>query len=180
MIGVNLLEGPDIGGLVLNLRDVSERAEAEREKARLQDRLQHAMKMEAVGRLAGGIAHDFNNLLTGIYGSVQMLRMESGDPSKVEHYLGGDQERGRERGLADPPASSLLAYAAHRDEAGGPDALVADLGAMLERLLGEDISVKYSLGQRPGPGSRRSGQFQQVLVNLAANARDAMPEGGFA
>jgi PAS domain S-box-containing protein len=178
MIGVNLLEDPDIGGLVLNLRDVSERAEAERERARLQDRLQHAMKMEAVGRLAGGIAHDFNNLLTGIYGSVQMLHMESGDPAKIEYYL---NEIRKEAESAASLTRQLLAYSRKQPietRLVDLNALILDLGGMLERLLGEEISIEYSLGRALGPVRIDPGQFQQVLVNLSANARDAMPEGG--
>jgi PAS domain S-box-containing protein len=178
IICVNLLGDPDIGGFVLNLRDVSDRAEAERERSRLQDRLQHAVKMEAVGRLAGGLAHDFNNLLTGIYGNVQMLRMESGDPSKTEPYLG------EIRKAAESAASltrQLLAYSRKQPietRLVDLNALVLDLGGMIERLLGEDVSVGYSLGEGLSPVRIDPGQFQQVLMNLSANARDAMPEGG--
>jgi PAS domain S-box-containing protein len=178
VIGVNLLQDPDIGGLVLNLRDVSERAEAERERSRLQDRLQHAMKMEAVGRLAGGIAHDFNNLLTGIYGSVQMLRMEAGDPAKTEHYL-AEIRKAAESAAA--LTRQLLAYSRKQPietRLVDLNALILDLGGMLERLLGEDVDVAYSLGRGLGPVRIDPSQFQQALVNLAANARDAMPEGG--
>jgi PAS domain S-box-containing protein len=178
MICVNLLADPDIRGFVLNLRDVTERAEAERERSRLQDRLQHAVKMEAVGRLAGGLAHDFNNLLTGIYGNVQMLRMESGDPAKSERYLG------EIRKAAESAASltrQLLAYSRKQPietRLVDLNALVIDLGGMIERLLGEDIEVRYSLGTGLGPVRVDPGQFQQVLMNLSANARDAMREGG--
>jgi PAS domain S-box-containing protein len=178
MIGVNLADDPDIGGMVLNLRDISDRREAERERIALQERLQHATKMEAVGRLAGGIAHDFNNILTGIYGSVQLAQMDSADSGKVEYHLGEIKK------AAESAASltrQLLAYS--RKQPVQPklvdlNALILEVGGMLDRLIGEDVSMEFELGGDLDPVRIDPGQLQQVLVNLSANARDAMPGGG--
>jgi PAS domain S-box-containing protein len=178
MIAVNRIDDPDIRGIVLNLHDVSERMKDEREKVRLQDRLQHAMKMEAVGRLAGGIAHDFNNLLTGIYGSVQLARMDADDPAKVEYYL---NEIRKEAESAASLTRQLLAYSRKQPietKLVDLNALILDVGGMLERLIGEDVSIEFSLGEKLSPVRVDPGLFQQVLVNLCANSRDAMPKGG--
>jgi PAS domain S-box-containing protein len=178
MIAVNRIDDPDIRGIVLNLHDVSERMKDEREKVRLQDRLQHAMKMEAVGRLAGGIAHDFNNLLTGIYGSVQLARMDADDPAKVEYYL---NEIRKEAESAASLTRQLLAYSRKQPietKLVDLNALILDVGGMLDRLIGEDVTIEFSLGQKLFPVRVDPGLFQQVLVNLCANSRDAMPKGG--
>ena len=158
--------------------DISSRRRAEQEQARLQDQLQQAMKMEAVGRLAGGVAHDFNNLLTVIRGNVEMAA-EILNPSDPLHQCLDGIKR-----AADSSASltrQLLAFS--RRQIIEPrilnlSALVGELQKMLGRLIGEDIALQTRLADDLGSVRVDPGQFEQVLVNLAVNARDAMPNGG--
>jgi len=158
------------------LTDITARKRAEQDRERLHEQLRQAHKMEAVGRLAGGVAHDFNNLLGVITGYAEILERE-GDPSaapKVEQIL-----RAAERAAA--LTRQLLAFS--RRQVLDPKVLelssvVRDMEKMLRRLIGED--VRLQVVAPPGLGTIRAdpGQLEQVLMNLAVNARDAMPEGG--
>jgi two-component system cell cycle sensor histidine kinase/response regulator CckA len=158
--------------------DITARKNAEKEKALLQEQLQQATKMEAVGRLAGGIAHDFNNLLTAISGNTELLRLDlpPADPSVV--HLAEIQK------ATDSAVSltrQLLAFS--RRQIIEPrlldlNELIRHLKRMLARLIGEDISLQTVLAPDLASVLVDSGQFEQVLVNLAVNARDAMPDGG--
>ncbi|NLH48086.1 MAG: PAS domain S-box protein [Myxococcales bacterium] len=159
-------------------RDISERKRAEREKDELAAQLQQAMKMEAVGRLAGGVAHDFNNLLTGITGNVELalLDLAPGDPLAVPIA-----EIGKAADSAAALTRQLLAFS--RKQLIEPkvldlNQLIANLHKMLTRLIGEDIELTTVAGGDLGPVRIDPGQFEQILVNLAVNARDAMPAGG--
>jgi PAS domain S-box-containing protein len=159
-----------IAGVSLIARDVTERHH-------LEDQLRQAQKMEAVGQLAGGIAHDFNNLLTVIsgYGQLALARV-GGGPGSLEL---GEIERAAER--ATVLTRQLLAFSRRQmldPEVLDLSAVARGLAPMLERLIGEDIEV-----QLRSPGSlpevfADAAQIEQVLINLAVNARDAMPEGG--
>jgi len=170
-IGANLLHDPVVHGIVLNSRDITERS-------RLQEQLQQSMKMEAVGRLAGGVAHDFNNLLTAISGNVELARLELSNSNQIDDYL---TEIRRAAKSAASLTRQLLSFS-HRQVIEprliNLDELVDETRTMLARLLGEDIDLQ--VGLTPDLGSVRidPGQFEQVLVNLAVNARDAMPQGG--
>jgi two-component system cell cycle sensor histidine kinase/response regulator CckA len=164
----------EVGGerLVLGiLHDATEREQ-------LEAQLLQAQKMEAVGRLAGGVAHDFNNLLTVINGYSEVLlgRMSVGDPGRsvVSEILGAGQ---RAAGLA----RQLLSFS--RKQVIQP--VVLDLGAvvtgiakLLRRLIGEDVELTVSSEPHLGHVKADTGLLEQVLVNLAVNARDAMPKGG--
>jgi two-component system, cell cycle sensor histidine kinase and response regulator CckA len=148
------------------------------ERRTLEEQYQQAQKMEAIGRLAGGVAHDFNNLLTAILGYCELLLadLDRDDPRQAdiaEIQKAGASAAGLTR--------QLLAFS--RKEIIEPTLLdlnmvVADMRAMLERLIGED--VKVVLGRRPEPARVRAdrGQAEQIVMNLAVNARDAMPRGG--
>jgi PAS domain S-box-containing protein len=145
---------------------------------RLERQLIQAQKMEAIGRLAGGVAHDFNNLLGVIvgYGEITRRDLRGDDPltGKVDQILKAAE---RAAGLT----RQLLAFS--RQQVLQPkivdlNVIVSDVEKMLRRLIGEDILLTSSLD--PGLGSVKAdpGQIEQVLMNLAVNARDAMPEGG--
>jgi PAS domain S-box-containing protein len=157
--------------LIVALRDV-------RERQRLEDELTGARRLEAIGRLAGGVAHDFNNLLTAVAGNVTLLKLKTdGQPGIGEHLVEIDHsvQRGAEL------TRRLLAFA--RQQRIEPRILhvpdqVADLDRLLRRLLGESILVDLDLPAALWSIRADATAFEQVLVNLAVNARDAMPQGG--
>jgi PAS domain S-box-containing protein len=168
----------EIGGVIGTYYDISDRKHAEVEKAKLEGQLQQAMKMEAVGRLAGGVAHDFNNLLTVITGYSELLlqKMEKDSPMHAEM-----EEISRAGERAASLTQQLLAFS--RKQIIEPkvlhlDSLVAEMHRMLIRLIGEDIALQTTTGKSLGSVKVDPGQFQQILVNLVVNARDAMPGGG--
>jgi len=148
------------------------------EHKRLEQQLQHAQRMEAVGRLAGGVAHDFNNILTAVRGHSEiLLTVLEGDSPHRRH---ADQiHRAALRAAA--LTSQLLAFS--RKQVLQPrtldlNALVANLTVMLRRLIGEHVELRTTLAERLGSVRADAGQIEQVLVNLVINARDAMASGG--
>ena len=158
--------------------DVTERKRVEVEKEKLQAQLQQAMKMEAVGRLAGGVAHDFNNLLTVITGYSELLLQRIAKESPMHEEVEQIKQAGER---AASLTKQLLAFS--RKQIIEPkvldlNLLMADLGKMLVRLIGENIDLKTVHGKGLGQIKVDPGQFEQVLINLAVNARDAMPDGG--
>jgi len=151
--------------------DVTERRVLERQ-------LRMAAKMEAVGRLSGGIAHDFNNLLGVIIGYSQVLRRKVGPDSPLREYV-EEVEKAGQRAVS--LTRQLLAFS--RQQILTPavldlNTLVTDMEKMLPRLIGEDIAVSIQLDPTLGRVKADHGQIEQVVMNLAVNARDAMPGGG--
>src|ERR1700692_1080692 len=143
----------------------------------LQKQFEHAQKMEAVGRLAGGVAHDFNNLLMIISGYAQLTEASSADPKNVVEYRTIIHDA---TSKAAAVARQLLAFS--RKQVLEPTSLdlsyvVKDLGKMLPRLLGEDVETVLELEPQLGTVRADRGQIEQVIMNLAVNARDAMPHG---
>jgi len=177
-VGTNLLKDPVVKGIVLNIREITERKDAEEERNKLQEQLQQAMKMEAVGRLAGGVAHDFNNLLTVIHGYVELARMKLTPPDPLLKAIDGIH-RAAESAAA--LTNQLLAFSRRQiiePRVLSLNDLIEGLAKMLTRLIGEDIELRIVLAEVLGSVRVDPGQFEQVLVNLAVNARDAMPNGG--
>jgi PAS domain S-box-containing protein len=159
-------------------QDVTERKRVAKERERLQDQLQQAMKMEAIGRLAGGIAHDFNNLLTGIIGNVGMALMDLADDDPLNDTL---KEVNKAAERAAELTHQLLSFSRKQliePKVVNLDEIVANLNKMLVRLIGEDIRLITTQTDRLWAVKVDPGQFEQILVNLAINARDAMPNGG--
>jgi len=153
-------------------------AEDVTEKRILERQLQMAAKMEAVGRLSGGIAHDFNNLLGVIIGYSQLFKKKL-DPESPLREHAEEIEKAGQRAAA--LTRQLLAFS--RQQVLKPavlnlNDLVSDMVKMLPRLIGEDIAVSTSLAADLGQVKADHGQIEQVIMNLAVNARDAMPSGG--
>ncbi len=159
-------------------RDLSERRKAEEARKLLEAQFLQAQKMDSVGRLAGGIAHDFNNLLTVMRGFAELIQMKFTLPEKACEML---HEIVKAITSASNLTRQLLAFS--RKQIIEPrqvniNDLIKNLQKMLPRILGEDITLKINLTQDPGSCFTNPGQIEQVLVNLTANARDAMPKGG--
>ena len=155
-----------------------EGAVGRRERRRLEEQLGHSQRIEAVGRLAGGIAHDFNNVLTAVLGSVELLLLDEppGRPHREELDIIRDAAT-RAKDLI----RHLLAFSARQvlqPVVIDLNRLVRDVAKMLRRLIGEDIKLETVLAPELGAVRVDAGQIEQVLVNLAVNARDAMPRGG--
>jgi PAS domain S-box-containing protein len=147
-------------------------------RKRLEDQFLQAQKLESVGRLAGGVAHDFNNLLTVIIGYAQMLL---GDLPGEDASRDPVQEIVYAASRAEELTRQLLAFS--RNQVSEPRNIVLNdtlrnFEKMLRRLLGEDVALRLSLGPDAAVIRADPGQIEQVVMNLAVNARDAMPEGG--
>jgi two-component system, cell cycle sensor histidine kinase and response regulator CckA len=170
-------KGPlrDRSGVILGIigvvRDLTERK-------LLEDQLRQAQKMEAVGRLAGGVAHDFGNLITAIMGySDLLLRSIPADDARRADV----QEIRNTAARAGALTRQLLAYSRRQilePQVLDVSALVDDVATMLRRVIGEDIQLTTSPSESPARVRADPTQLEQVLMNLAVNARDAMPDGG--
>jgi len=144
----------------------------------MEQRLRHGQKLEAVGRLAVGVAHDFNNLLTVILGYAEQTRGKLSPENPLHEPLIEMEKAGH---AAASLTRQLLAFSRGESAPAATldlNSVVADTGRMLLRLIGEDIGVSASLCPEPAWALVDPGQLSQVLVNLAINARDAMPNGG--
>jgi two-component system cell cycle sensor histidine kinase/response regulator CckA len=164
--------------LARSVRYARERADWRRETLEREAELRQAQKMEAVGRLAGGVAHDFNNVLTAIFGYTDLLLEQfTGDDPRRQDVL--EIRRSAERAAA--LTRQLLAFS--RKQMMQPRVLdlnevMGSLHKLLDRLIGEDIVLEMQPGAELWEVRADPGQIEQVLMNLIANGRDAMPEGG--
>lgn len=159
-------------------RDLTVQKEAESDKTLLEAQLRQAQKMEAVGRLAGGIAHDFNNLLTVITGFSEILQMSIKPEDPLQQAV---QEIVKAAGRAANLTQQLLAFS--RKQVIQPTQLslndvVAQIERLLHKLIGEDIQLEPVFADDLALVRADRGQIDQVIMNLAVNARDAMPKGG--
>ncbi len=157
--------------VVASLQDVTE-------LKHLEGQLRHSQKMEAVGQLAGGVAHDLNNILMVIYGYCSALQMKVGTDSRfrsdIDHIFAAAER-------AANLTRSLLAFSRKQIMAPRPvnlNDIVKNVENLLSRVIGEDIQLQTTMKLNPLTIFADGGQIEQVLMNLATNARDAMPEGG--
>lgn len=158
--------------------DTTEQKQAEKEKEKVESQLHQAQKMESIGRLAGGVAHDFNNILSVIngYAELCLLKMEDSQPlrKEIEIILKSGERAAR-------LTQQLLAFSRKqiiRQELLELNKIVDESHKMLARLLGEDIDIEINHGKGPFLIKADRSQLEQVVLNFAVNARDAMPSGG--
>ena len=163
---------------IITFIDITEQRRAEQERERLEAQLRQATKMEAIGRLAGGVAHDFNNILTGILGYGEMVERSLPPGHAVQAYaaeIRGGAERAAEL------TRQLLAFARQQviePRIIRPHDVIGNCEKLLQRLIGEDILLTFTPGDDLWNVRADPMQLDQVLINLAVNARDAMPSGG--
>jgi len=168
----------DVSYALASIEKDKEHKQLESEKKKLESRLIQSQKMEAVGQLAGGVAHDFNNLLTPILGYSDLIMEKLGDDDSVS----GDIEeikKAAERAAA--LTKQLLTFS--RRQVITPrqidlNATVSGMENMLRRLIGEDVEFKTIPQPKLKPTMADAGQVEQIIINMAVNARDAMPDGG--
>ena len=176
--GSPLIRGGKVVSIISVARDITERKIAEEEKARLEEQLRQAQKMEAMGTLAGGVAHDFNNHLSVIMGHADLAWMGVKKDDPLYTYI---EEIKKAAQRAASLTRQILAFS--RKQIIEPEILdlneiIRNSEKMLGRLIGEDIEFKTALDPELTPVEVDPGQMEQVVMNLAVNARDAMPQGG--
>lgn len=170
-VASNLLDDPAVQGIVLNSRDITQRTA-------LEEQLQHTQKLEVVGRLAGGIAHDFNNLLMVIGANAEFVLSDDGDfaaSREAAHEIKETTKR------AAALTKQLLAFSRRQDTRPvvlDPNVVVNHVERMLLRLMQHAARFEIDVTEQPCAIEIDPGQLEQALLNLAVNARDAMPSGG--
>lgn len=145
---------------------------------RLESQLLHSQKMEAIGQLAGGVAHDFNNILTAIIGYASLMNMKIDSSNPLRTYADSILSSAHK---AAHLTQGLLAFS--RKQIIAPKSVdlnevIKKIEGLLERLMGEDVTIETNLDEGPAVALVDQGQFEQILINFATNARDAMPGGG--
>ncbi len=176
----SFIRNPDgeITGFRTLVRDITEKKQAAQEKSKIEQQLHQAQKMESVGRLAGGVAHDFNNMITVILGYAEILKLRLPPDSPFLKEIGEIEKAAiRSRDVT----RQLLAFS--RKAMIEPvnvslNHLIVDTEKTILRLLGEDIDLKFYPGENLWKIKVDPSQMEQVLINLAVNARDSMPDGG--
>jgi len=161
-------------------RDMTVERAAQAALIKAEEALRQSQKMEALGQLTGGIAHDFNNLLSGIMGAMELVKMRLSERryDNVERFV-NTAINSADRAAA--LTHRLLAFARRQPLDPRPldvNLLIRGMGDLLRRSLGEKLSLRISLGKRIWPALVDANQLENALLNLAINARDAMPEGG--
>ncbi len=173
-----LNEEGEFAGFMGIVTDVSDLKKARREKEQIQAQLYHSQKMEAIGTLAGGVAHDFNNYLTTILGCTDLMLLNKDNPEKLEKFI-GDVRSAAERSAG--LTRQLLAFSRRQVLEKKPvdlNHVVGRMEEMLQRLIGENIELQTALAPDLSRINADPAQMEQVFLNLAVNARDAMPGGG--
>ena len=170
---------PSAGLIYATGRNVTGEKQAAAELAKVQEALRQSQKMEAVGQLTGGIAHDFNNMLAVVIGSLDLLarRLPGGDP-RAKRYIEAAMDGAQRAALL---TQRLLAFSRQQPlqpEAVDPNALVSGMSGLLRHSLGVDVRLETVLAGGIWRMHVDPNQLENVILNLAVNARDAMPEGG--
>lgn len=165
-------------GLVHIVRDVSDQVLADERQQALQHQFLHMQKMDSIGRLAGGVAHDFNNILSGILGISNLIIMGPPQEKQLTDQIKLIKKLGEKAVVL---TRQLLAFSRKQllqmEEVSLND-IVVDMMKMLQRIIGEEVTFDLHMAERIKTVWADRGQMEQVLLNLAVNARDAMPQGG--
>jgi two-component system cell cycle sensor histidine kinase/response regulator CckA len=173
-----LVEGDKVVAATLCATNVTRRKQAEEVEARLQEQLRQSQKLESIGRLAGGVAHDFNNLLTSILGFVELARAGVPPGSRSAEFLEGATLSAKRAAIL---TQQLLAFARRkvvRPELVSLNDVLAGMAPMIERLVGENLEVVLAPALNLAPVNVDIGSFEQVIMNLVVNARDAITGAG--
>lgn len=168
----------EVAGIVGISRDITERKQAEEERHSLEQQLFRSQRLESLGTLAGGVAHDFNNSLSGIIGMAELALKHTARDSKAYEYLATVPEQGKRAGEL---IASLMAFSRRTTSGQGPLTLLPllkETGKVLQSTLPETITVRMIWPEYLPRVNADPTQIQQVIMNLATNARDAMPDGG--
>jgi PAS domain S-box-containing protein len=177
-VSIRLFEFNGKESILSVCRDITDRRRAAEERSQLEEQLRQVQKIESIGRLAGGIAHDFNNLLTPIIGYAEVALVSLEERSALRdnvHQILVAAERARDL------TRQLLAFSRKQlleMKVVQLNTVIRDFEKMMRRLIGEDIEVLSRLDSRLGAIKADPAQIEQILINLAVNARDAMPQGG--
>jgi PAS domain S-box-containing protein len=171
---------PEDGYVYCTGRDITAERGAEAELAAAQEALRQSQKMDAIGQLTGGVAHDFNNLLTGIIGSLDIIRrrMDAGRLDEIPRFIDAASASAQKAGAL---THRLLAFARRQSLDIRPidiNRLVSNVEDLLHRTLGEQVELESSLASDIWTAFTDANQLESALLNLAINARDAMPDGG--
>lgn len=148
------------------------------ERRRVEEQLRQAQKMETIGQLTGGVAHDFNNLLAAIQGNLELLRKRLPDDPQIRRFIDGALQ-GAQRGAS--LTSRLLAFARRQDLKPEPTdlgGLIEGMRGLMERSIGPRITIEINIAPNLPPARIDANQLELAILNLAVNARDAMPDGG--
>jgi len=159
-------------------RDITKRVRVEEEKRKLEEQLRQKQKMEAVGLLAGGVAHQFNNMMTVIQGNAELAQMEVGADHPIYGDLSAIHKAARRAAKLTQQLLALGRRQMLRPKVLDVNELIRDFGATLQDVVGEKIELHLVLGAGVGTVMADPQAVQEVLINLALNATDAMPEGG--
>jgi len=171
-VGGKMIEGPD-GSRVFEMivQDITD-------KKRVEDELRQTQKMDAIGQLAGGIAHDFNNLLTVIGGNVELLEDDLSEDDPLREDLGQIAKAAQRAGSLTRRLLSFSRQQRRDEQILDVNEVVRDLRKMLVPILGENVTIDTELDDSGPVISIDPGEFEQIILNLVINARDAMPRGG--
>jgi len=174
----NYVAKDQLKGLMTKVRRALKEAEEREEERCLEEQLREAQKMESIGKLAGGIAHEFNNLLTPIIGYSELVLNQTRNDDPLRQHIEEIKKAGER---AASLTKQLLAYS--RKQPLQPrvldlNAVIAEVDRMLRRLIGGNIELVTRLAPELGRVKVDPGQIEQIVINLAVNARDAMPQGG--